>query len=443
MTRGIMILLLLLGFQHAVFAAAPEIIINDELLVLDVAPQIEAGRVLVPLRGIFEALGADVSYAAATRTVQAVRGSDIIRLQIGSRQAWLNGDLVLLDVPARIVSSRTLVPLRFVSEALGAEVYWNETDRQVRIDTPGMTPAGILRDYTDAAGIHRVFRWSYADREEVLEVVVNADRYHWFLAQRRIPSDDYSIYVTHPGDDGDIEALAVAFRKVGQARGYSERALMEYVIAFVQSMAYALDRDANGVQEYPQYPLETLVVKGGDCEDTAILLAALLDALGHEAVIVHYPGVHTGVGLWMLWNRDDLRYDVDGRVYTYVETTVPYPIGRIPPEFRGLAPTFFRLVAQPAIRFLWETNADGMEVRVSNAGTGNATRLYVRATFEGRDGTRYNRSESPSYLVEPGETVRIKLLLIYPKGIAYRYVVEVYNGSRLMAYDKSPWYGSE
>lgn len=105
------------------------------------------GRVLVALRGVFERLGATVDWEAATQTVLAVRGSIVVELQIGSRQARVNDRVVLLDVPARIIGARTLVPLRFVSEALGATVQWQEATRTVLIATgaaappPGPAPA--------------------------------------------------------------------------------------------------------------------------------------------------------------------------------------------------------------------------------------------------------------------------------------------------------------
>ena len=97
------------------------------------------GRVLVPLRGVFEALGAQVDYQASTRTVLAAKGNTNLRLQIGSATAFVNGSPVLLDVPAQVVLGRTLVPLRFVSEAMGAQVAWNPGTQTVSITSPQST----------------------------------------------------------------------------------------------------------------------------------------------------------------------------------------------------------------------------------------------------------------------------------------------------------------
>lgn len=98
------------------------------------------GRLLVPLRGIFEALSADVLYDAATRSIKATKGSTVVQLQLGSRTALIDGRTVYLDVPADTVGGRTMVPLRFVSEALGADVKWNGATRTVLINSGTSTP---------------------------------------------------------------------------------------------------------------------------------------------------------------------------------------------------------------------------------------------------------------------------------------------------------------
>jgi outer membrane protein assembly factor BamB len=87
-------------------------------------PFIRNGRTLVPFRGLFEALGATVDWDTANRTVTGTAGTVIIKLKIGSTVATVGGREVTLDVPAEIVNGRTVVPLRFVVENLGAKVEW-------------------------------------------------------------------------------------------------------------------------------------------------------------------------------------------------------------------------------------------------------------------------------------------------------------------------------
>ena len=118
-----------------------------------VAPQRIGGRVLIPLRAVVEALGAEVKWNAATQTVTGRKGEREFSLPIGSRTASVNGSSVNLDVPAQMFSGTTMVPLRFVAEALGAEVEWNAAAQQVVIgggggDTtpePPVAEAGRIR----------------------------------------------------------------------------------------------------------------------------------------------------------------------------------------------------------------------------------------------------------------------------------------------------------
>jgi hypothetical protein len=105
-----------------------------------VGPQKIGGRVLVPLRGVMEKLGAYVSYQAGTRTVTANRGDVDLQLNLGRREALLNGRTVLLDVPAMEYRGSTLVPLRFMGEALGAQVTWDAPTNSVRISTGNSGP---------------------------------------------------------------------------------------------------------------------------------------------------------------------------------------------------------------------------------------------------------------------------------------------------------------
>lgn len=107
---------------------------NDTYLNFDQPPIISEGRTLVPLRTIFEAMGASVDWNAETQTVTAVRGGDTVSLTIGSNVMYKNGTAVSLDVPAQIVNSRTLVPARAVAEAFGAFVGWDEPTRTVVIN---------------------------------------------------------------------------------------------------------------------------------------------------------------------------------------------------------------------------------------------------------------------------------------------------------------------
>nr|WP_239565154.1 copper amine oxidase N-terminal domain-containing protein [Brevibacillus fulvus] len=110
------------------------VFINGQLQTFSKPPIEINGRTLVPLRAIFEALGAKVDWDEATQTVTATKDNNTIKLTIGSKIAYKNGEKIYLDVPAQLLNGdTTMVPIRFVSEALGAKVGWDAYTQSVLI----------------------------------------------------------------------------------------------------------------------------------------------------------------------------------------------------------------------------------------------------------------------------------------------------------------------
>ena len=144
MTKGIGSLFLILAltfttaigwFQPAWAAANISVTINGQYQTYDQPPVMVNNRTLVPLRGIFESLGATVQWNQDTHTVTATKGNTIIVLQIGSKTAYKNGQPVNLDVEAQLINDRTMVPIRFIGESLGAVVEWDQNNSVVSIVT--------------------------------------------------------------------------------------------------------------------------------------------------------------------------------------------------------------------------------------------------------------------------------------------------------------------
>lgn len=125
---------LLLGVcSVAARADAPAILVNGQTVSFDQAPVEQAGRVFVPLRGVFEQLGATVVYDNGL--INATGNGRNISLHIGSTQATVNGQTQMLDVAPFMIGARTLVPLRFIAQALGAAVTWDQNSNTVRINS--------------------------------------------------------------------------------------------------------------------------------------------------------------------------------------------------------------------------------------------------------------------------------------------------------------------
>ncbi|WP_181150812.1 copper amine oxidase N-terminal domain-containing protein [Paenibacillus sp. PCH8] len=121
-------------------AARISIYINDAELSSAQAPVMKGGRVLVPLRSIFEGLDAKVQYTNRTKTIVATRDNQEVTLTLGSKTAYINGEAISLDVPANTIKGNTMVPIRFVSEAFGEKVFWNSRNQRVDIKTTSTPP---------------------------------------------------------------------------------------------------------------------------------------------------------------------------------------------------------------------------------------------------------------------------------------------------------------
>lgn len=134
--------------------------IDGQAVAFDVSPQIINNRTMVPMRKIFETLGATVEWDQNTKTVTSTKGGTTVSLTIDNPKMSVNGNVVTLDTPACIVDNRTLVPVRAIAEAFQTEVNWDEGTKTVSISGDGISniekgttnPRETLKNYLIANG---------------------------------------------------------------------------------------------------------------------------------------------------------------------------------------------------------------------------------------------------------------------------------------------------
>ncbi|MDO4540827.1 MAG: copper amine oxidase N-terminal domain-containing protein [Syntrophomonadaceae bacterium] len=121
--------------SSAPVSEAIPVYINGVKLTTDQDAYIKNNRTMVPMRAIFEALGAEVQWNQIPRSVNGTKGEATVLLYIDQTTAYINGQAVTLDAAAEIVpaTARTMVPLRFVGEALGCTMNWDEQARTVYV----------------------------------------------------------------------------------------------------------------------------------------------------------------------------------------------------------------------------------------------------------------------------------------------------------------------
>lgn len=156
-------------------------------IIFDVQPQIINERTMVPLRAIFEALGASVEWNQENQMVTSVKGDKRIILVINNPAMLINGKSVVLDTPACVVDDRTLVPVRAISEAFDLYVEWDNTTRKVLISSKPFTS----EYYTLKNDIIRNGEY-------------NADGEYYSLLDF---GDDYSYFITYNSEEDYISVL--------------------------------------------------------------------------------------------------------------------------------------------------------------------------------------------------------------------------------------------
>jgi hypothetical protein len=137
--------------------------------------------------------------------------------------------------------------------------------------------------------------------------------------------------------------MANKLHEAATQKGYEAFDEVSFILAFVQSLPYTSDSVTTRYDEYPRFPIETLVDDGGDCEDTAILFATLVIILNYDTIFILSPN-HLAVGVW----GNDLEgyyFTYNSRNYYYCETTGEnWNIGDVPDAYKGISATLYSII---------------------------------------------------------------------------------------------------
>ncbi|WP_375143033.1 stalk domain-containing protein [Paenibacillus sp. D2_2] len=237
------ILVVPLLLQPATAQAAKDITIyvDGVQLKTDVPPVMVQGRVMLPLRAIFEALDARVYWDQKSQTVTGIKGDTTVVLKIKSKVATINDQTVTLDVPAQTLRGRTMVPVRFVSEALGQEVGWNSKDQIVTVksDTPSnisISPVSYvtLRDVGNQGdGRDLEVSFSKSSTESLVDhyrvMVVKASKNLNLASALNVSASNYTI-VSPTGSDRAV-TLSQSSRDVDGDYIRNDQPYVAYVLA--------------------------------------------------------------------------------------------------------------------------------------------------------------------------------------------------------------------
>jgi predicted transglutaminase-like cysteine proteinase len=129
-----------------------------------------------------------------------------------------------------------------------------------------------------------------------------------------------------------------------ESENYNDLEKVNFYLSFIQKVIrYRYDNETAGCEEYWKYPVETLVEQLGDCEDTSVLLASILDNLGYDVSLLYYSWKeagqrfgHLALGVNLQGNLGSFVFGSDGKKYFYCETTSEgFKVGEIPSKIKG------------------------------------------------------------------------------------------------------------
>lgn len=302
-----------------------------------------------------------------------------------------------------------------------------------------------IKEANQPAGlISREYTWEYAGKEWAWELDIPQSLYEYYKGIPRPPTPNYSIYVTHPQDDILIEYLVSQIEKTAQEEGFSHLEKVGFTASFVQNLLYTADSVTTAYDEYPRYPVETLVDNGGDCEDTSILLASLLNAMGYGSILIVFPGNHAAVGVLSSDGMYGTYYEYGGDNYFYLETTDSgWRVGEIPEELEGTPANLYGMTPIAILTHTWTAMGDGrtfdLKITIENLGTAAATDVYVLAGFDAGENKLWNARPSPNFELPTNERIVVTLSLQVPLGKYTRLMVQIIDDGHAVDESYSEW----
>lgn len=255
------------------------------------------GSTMVPMRAIFEKLGAEIKWDGETRTVTATKGNTVIKLTLDRDIAYINGSPVKLTAKAQSLNGHTMVSLRFVSEALGASVKWDGSTMTAYIESAGNTDQvsqQVINGIKVKYGRHTYGVSTQSEYDQSLAIVEDAlkgfddvvfggkynEYYELFLEGERWSGDRRDRTERNIGlkiAEGSIGELVKAGVSKDVIRTVSKASTV--AIDLLQGKTDPLDGT-------PRSIYDALILNRIDCDAIAETYSAVFDSLGFNTMII-------------------------------------------------------------------------------------------------------------------------------------------------------------
>jgi hypothetical protein len=182
------------------------------------------------------------------------------------------------------------------------------------------------------------FEWNYDNRQwtwrlDIPKALYDAYKSVPVSTRTRNGLEGYGYLTTT--NDPYLRSLAQKLNETSKQMGYDSYDEVSFVLAFVQSLPYTSDSATSGHDEYPRFPIETIVDDGGDCEDTSILFATITLIMNYGTIYINPPN-HYAVGILGEKIPGGYYWTVNDQKYYFCETTGNgFKIGDLPDEYQN------------------------------------------------------------------------------------------------------------
>jgi predicted transglutaminase-like cysteine proteinase len=234
----------------------------------------------------------------------------------------------MLRIAATVAIAALLVISAVVAVVIVAKINLNPTGR------------GNDHLYSDNTTIVQTYYWTFERHQYSLQLNITAGEYYEYRDKwvSRSPSTNdlpaMAQFVTP--DDPVVEEVAARLAGMSQNRSFDEVHTLNFMLAFVQGVGYSYDNASVGQEDYWRYSVETLWDHTGDCEDLSILYASIVEASGHDAVLLLFVDAgHMAAGVDCP-GVSGTCFDYQSVNYFYCETTAQgWEVGEEPPLIQG------------------------------------------------------------------------------------------------------------
>lgn len=285
------------------------------------SPVMSSGTVLVPIRGIFESLGANLVFDAKNKTIHAKRNETQITIILGEAYASVNGKNIPLSVKAQTIHNITMVPLRFISEALGATIEWNAETMTVRIESPSISTSATsntksVSDSYIKYGNHVYGTNNQTEYTKVMNVVAGALKEGDSIKLGELYSEYYYMYIDGHRWSGNTSDRSIENRGLKSAEdsigvlvknGVSVKEIERVYQA--QSIAIRLLNKAVNPGEGSYSAYDALFNNISNCVSDAHVKSVIFDLIGYNTIV--YVGN----------NHAEMAFQINGLWYETVSGT--------------------------------------------------------------------------------------------------------------------------